>query len=229
TCRGGRSMFHLALVDPSNPSIETCNGPHIAETRRMTSMALAHTIPARLRHGLSTEQLGLHQPFGYWSRRKAAVALIFTVQLPWLLVAATRSPETALVLGLATVVWMWAMVRSRALRGWSVRLPAEAVADLLRIFGPVALGVTAWLMVLGRNWQGPLAAQATTLVVLIGQALFWRGRPASWVRIVGSPSTLGAAVGTFEQCLDLLGHDGCRYAPFRADRPEPDAWARRMR
>ncbi|MBL1216855.1 MAG: sugar transferase [Planctomycetes bacterium] len=175
-------------------------------------------------------EAGRDRPFGYWRRRKLAVSLISLAHLPaigW--VAAGHQPLLSLILAIAMFSWILAVVRSHALRGWSVRLPAEVVADLLRACVPITTVTCFCASVLGLSLLGPLVVNTMALSLLCLQTLFLRGRPRSWVRIIGSPSNLGAAVGTFDQCMDLLGRDGCRFAPFRADRPQPEAWARRIR
>lgn len=167
-------------------------------------------------------------PFGYWKRRRMAIALLLLAHLPIIAWASHRAPVVAFALGAGFFAWMWTLARSRALRGWSVRLPAEVVADLLRVLLLVGVPSTALAWLAGEPAWLPAALHGGTFAALTAQALFFRGKPASWVRILGSPSNLGAAVSTFDQCLDLLGHAGCRFAPFRADRPEPQAWERRI-
>lgn len=173
--------------------------------------------------------IGASLPFGYWKRRRMAVALLMLTHIPVIAWAATRAPVVSAALSAGFFAWMWTLARTRALRGWSVRLPAEVIADLLRVLLLVGTPAAALAWLTGEPIWLPLLLQGITFAALAGQALFFRGKPASWVRILGSPSNLGAAVGTFDQCLDLLGHAGCRFAPFRADRPEIDAWERRIR
>ncbi|MFG0328445.1 MAG: sugar transferase [Phycisphaerales bacterium] len=180
------------------------------------------------RFGL-VRRLGFAQRSGYWWRRKVAMAIIATISLPYIAWTAALEPLSAIVVGLAFVAWTFAVAHTRTLRGWSARLPAEAVADLLRIGLPITIGSAATLVWLDRPLAGPMALQVLIGGSLILQALFLRGQSATWIRIVGSPSSLGAAVETFDQCMDLFGRDGCRFALFRADRPDPDAWERRMR
>lgn len=170
-----------------------------------------------------------HVPFGYWRRRKLAVGLVVLVHLPFLAWASAKAPGLAAVLALAMLAWTRFVTRSHVLRGWTVRLPAESVADLLRVALPIVLGSITAALWLNAAWIVPFAVESFVLFVLIVQTLFWRGRPKSWVRILGSPSNLGAAVSTFDQCMDLLGHDGCRFATFRADRPDYEGWERRIR
>lgn len=167
-------------------------------------------------------------PFGYWKRRRMAVALLMLSHIPVIAWASHRAPLLAFTLAAGFFAWMWTLAQTRALRGWSVRLPAEVIADLLRVLLLAGVPSTGVLWLAGDPLWLPLALHGTTFAALCAQALFFRGKPASWVRILGSPSNLGAAVSTFDQCLDLLGHAGCRFAPFRADRPEPEAWERRI-
>ena len=155
--------------------------------------------------------------------------MVSGVQLPAILAAAFLEPRLSLVLAMSYVGWMVVLARTRVLRAWTVRLPAETIADLLRILVSILLIQTFILWWSYIPQVGAIALQITTFLVLSFQALFMRGKPASWVRILGSSSNLGAAVGTFDRCMDLLGRDGCRFAPFRADRPEPEAWERRIR
>jgi len=171
---------------------------------------------------------GLNQPFGYWKRRKIAAGIIATVHLPFVLATSTVWPIGSVYLGLSMILWMYLMARTHTLRGWTVRLPAESIADLLRILVPIVPALYILVRLSGEPTWPILAAEGMTFFGLTCQALFWRGRPKSWVRILGSPSNLGASVATFQQCMDLLGRDGCRFATFRADRPEPEAWARRI-
>lgn len=175
-------------------------------------------------------EAGRDRPFSYWRRRKLAISLISLAHIPaigW--VAAGHRPLLSIILAIAMLSWLVAVIRTHALRGWSVRLPAEVVADLLRAFIPITAVTCFGTWVLGLSLTAPLTVNILALCLLCFQTLFLRGRPRSWVRILGSPSNLGAAVGTFDQCMDLLGRDGCRFAPFRADRPQHEAWARRIR
>jgi len=184
-----------------------------------------HRVVRRLRflRGAGSKQL-----CGYWKRRKTAVALLSAVQLPAMIWAALYQPRMSVMLGLGFMIWLAVLVRSHMVRGWSVRLPAEVVADLLNVALP-AIGISVLLCVLThRPIVLILVVHGFSFFLLSVHALFWRGRPKAWVRIVGSPSNCGAAVRTFGQCMDLLGRDGCRFAPFRADRPEPEAWERRI-
>jgi len=126
------------------------------------------------------------------------------------------------------MLWMYLMARTHTLRGWTVRLPAESIADLLRIVLPITPIFIVYIALSGEPVWPVVLCEFGTFVVLTGQALFLRGEPKSWVRILGSPSNLGASVNTFEQCMDLLGRNGCRFATFRADKPEPEAWERRI-
>ncbi|MCC6908294.1 MAG: sugar transferase [Phycisphaerales bacterium] len=184
------------------------------------------SLPLAMR---TRRNLGASLPFGYWKRRRMAVALLMLTHIPVIAWAATRAPVVSVALSAGFFAWMWTLARTRALRGWSVRLPAEVIADLLRVLLLVGAPAAALAWLAGEPIWLPVLLQGFTFAALAGQALFFRGKPASWVRILGSPSNLGAAVGTFDQCLDLLGHAGCRFAPFRADRPEIDAWERRIR
>lgn len=194
----------------------------------------AARVPGRrLVRALIPAHAGAKQPFGYWSRRRTAVGLASLVQLPPIAVLAMQSENrvhvmTSLTLSVALLAWMLTLIHSHTLRGWSVRLPAEAVADLLRIGIPLSILASLGTAHIGGNPWLVAGLQVATFCVLTAQALFWRGRPASWVRILGSPSHLGAAVSTFEQCMDLLGRNGTRFAPFRADKPEFEAWERRI-
>lgn len=187
----------------------------------------------RLLRTLAPVHAGSAHPFGYWSRRRRAVALTGLVQVPPLAAMALGATNlgderTSLVLAAALLWWILALIHTHTLRGWSVRLPAEAVADLLRVGIPVTLATGAWLVTQEQSPWLVMALQGLTFCALTAQALFWRGKRASWVRILGSPSHLGAAVSTFGQCMDLLGREGTRFAAFRADKPEFDAWERRI-
>lgn len=155
--------------------------------------------------------------------------MVSAVQLPAILVASFVEPLLALALAGVYIAWMTVLARSRLLRAWTVRLPVETIADLLRVlfFTLAVQGLVLWLCYLPQ--LAAIGVQVLTFLVLTVHALFLRGAPASWVRILGSSSNLGSAVSTFDRCMDLLGREGCRFAPFRADRPEPEAWERRIR
>jgi len=176
----------------------------------------------------AARRLGLNQPFGYWKRRKVAGGMIGLIHLPAILATCNTMPVNAAAIALSAFLWLHLMARTHTLRGWTVRLPAESIADLLRITLPLAPALYVLVRLLGEPGWPIVLTEAMTFFGLTNQALFWRGRPRSWVRILGSPSGLNASVNTFGQCMDLLGRDGCRFAPFRADKPEPDAWARRI-
>ena len=190
----------------------------------------AVAIPAVRGHALlyGPRKSGATLPFGYWKRRKIATAIITSIQLPFIAWSSVHAPAASMTLGLGFFAWFATIAWSRTLRGWSVRLPAEVVADLLRVLALVVPVTAAPFLLAGETAWPAAMLQGVTFVALVAQALFFRGKPASWVRILGSPSNLGAAVGTFDQCLDLLGREGCRFAPFRADKPEPEAWSRRI-
>jgi len=212
------------------------------------------TIPPTMNSAIAVDRAGPHGPPAVGSaaagvaapvttqvhrrrlrrRRREAFGLVIGLHLlaaaSTIVIAPTATfPLDAVVLASSMLVWIAALRWWRLLRGWSVRLPAESVADLVRVAAPLALVGVAVLAVSGGRVGVFLALQALIFTALCIQTMFRRGAPASWVRIVGSPSSLGAAVRTFEQCCDLLGRDGCRFAPFRADRPEPEAWRRRIR
>ncbi len=159
--------------------------------------------------------------------------------MPAAILVSADAPFVAALIALTTFVWMAFVSRTHAIRGWTVRLPAETVADLIRTAFPITIiGAAIMLLMLTlvphthenqfHPWAWWIGINLLTFLGLTFQALFRRGRPASWVRIVGSPSNLGAAVGTFDQCMDLLGRDGCRFAPFRADKPDLNDWERRI-
>lgn len=200
-------------------TLEWWNVTGVQLTRAVQSLPLA----VRLRRNF-----GASPPFGYWKRRRMAVALLMLTHIPVIAWAAQHAPVDSVALSIGFFAWIWTLARTRALRGWSVRLPAEVIADLLRVLLLVGIPSCALAWLAGEPIWLPVFLQGLTVAALTGQALFFRGKPASWVRILGSPSNLGAAVGTFDQCLDLLGSAGCRFAPFRADRPEPQAWERRI-
>lgn len=173
-------------------------------------------------------QLGNSKPYGYWKRRKIAIAILSLIQLPVVAWYSYIDYMPGLIMGIGFILWMTVLIRSHTLRGWSVRIPAEVIADLLRVTIPVVTISSLILILAGHSFFIPLIIHGLTFTGLAIHTLFWRGRPKSWVRILGSPSNLGAAVSTFGQCMDLLGRDGCRFAPFRADKPEPEAWKRRI-
>ncbi len=166
---------------------------------------------------------------GFQRRFSRAAAIVLLAHVPVLAFAlAVENLPVSLGLAASMLLWIVTLHESRTLRGWAVRLPAEAVADLITALLAIMLAVCVPLLALGEAVWPIMLAGHLAFAGLTFQALFVRGRRRAWVRIVGSPSHLGASVTTFQQCSELLGRDACRFAPFRADRPEPEAWSRRI-
>ncbi len=211
---GGGRMDHEKNYNPS---------PSLTLPFRRPKRSLGWRIARRL-----ARRAGLNQPFGYWRRRKTSSAIIAMFHIPAIAITAIAFPIESLLLSISMMSWFYFMARSHTLRGWSVRLPAESVADLLHIMLPMTPLLMFCAKMTGEPMWPIFCIESAVLCGLIAQSLFWRGKPKSWVRILGSPSNLGASVNTFGQCMDLLGREGCRFAAFRADKPEPEAWARRI-
>jgi len=125
------------------------------------------------------------------------------------------------LLGIASTILCAALVtQSRVIRGWSMRVMSEPIADLLRFGFLIAFVDLVVAFVLRLEWMYVAFAVVLTFVFLIGQVTVWRRRVlragTSKVVIVGQRKNYDHARRVLNLCSDLIGRhaiERCRVGP----------------
>ncbi|MBL1217095.1 MAG: hypothetical protein D8M59_06315 [Planctomycetes bacterium] len=165
-----------------------------------------------------------------YRRERYALLIVMAGHIPaWIPVALSQQHVLAhaiLAIG-STIAWAAFVTQGRAIRGWSMRVMSEPIADILRIavgMSFVYLGVAAYLVfsdellnfeVLSVGSMIPIGASLTlTTALLVIQVTWWRRRvqdhKISDVVIFGSRLDSSNAMRVFRNCGDLFGQSKMR-------------------
>lgn len=147
-----------------------------------------------------------------YRRERYALLIVMAGHIPAWYPVFTNEPHlfTCAIMAIAsTIAWAAFVTQGRAIRGWSMRVMSEPIADLIRI----ALGLTAAYITAALLLHLPLlpilASLFLTTVLLILQVTWWRCRvqdhKISDVIIFGSRHDSSNAMRVFRKCGDLFG------------------------
>src|SRR5690606_30316601 len=167
--------------------------------------------------------VGIHREhMALFRRQRLALILIVTGQLPaWAPVALApvdlQLPAAGLAIATA-IAWTAMVTQGRALRGWSMRVMAEPIADVLR--AGIAITVVAGLFGLLIDpivVQYTLIASALTAALLILQIVWWRKRAhlhrLPEVVVFGNQEDYHQARFIVNNCTDIIGRQSIVRSP----------------
>ncbi len=164
---------------------------------------------------------GIHRDrLSLFRRQRLALILISLGQLPaWIpvMLGDTSYMWISLISVCSIILWTARITQGRALRGWSMRVMAEPIADVLRVGLLVtAVSSVAVLLIPAINLLWMLASIFTTCALLIVQVTWWRSRleQANRVDVVifASRSDYHKAQHILRNCSDLFGRQRTRRA-----------------
>jgi len=175
-------------------------------------LPLVMVVPILLA-GIYRERMSLFR------RKRLAVILILLGQIPaWISITIGSGYYMAsAILSIGSIVLWTAMVaQGRILRGWSMRVIAEPIADVIRagtLIGGASLVVS---LVLGINAWWVLGSVALTSLLLIIQVTWWRRRleraNTAEVVVFASRDDYHRAQRVLQNCADLFGRQRTRRA-----------------
>ncbi len=163
---------------------------------------------------------GIHREhMSLFRRQRLALILIAIGHAPfWIPITSSgqHHMRAALLAIISVMIWSALITQKRALRGWSIRVLAEPIADVLRI----TVFLTVLNVVGGYVLDLPLlyiiASQAITTCLMITQVTWWRRRLESVgvadVIVFGTREGYHHAARVFDNCADLFGRHQTRRA-----------------
>lgn len=110
----------------------------------------------------------------------------------------------------SSIVWAGLVAQGRTIRGWTLRVMSEPIADLLRISLVLTPAVSIFAVVSGLNLVYVLASSLLTMFLLILQVTVWRrryeaSRPLPHVVVFGDRKEYEETERILRNCADLLG------------------------
>ncbi len=163
---------------------------------------------------------GIHrEKMSLFRRQRLAVILIAMGQIPaWIPVALGQShPMAAALLSIGSIIFWTAMVtQGRLLRGWSMRVMAEPITDVIRVTAIIALGSIVLGIIFQLNLWWVLASVSGTSFLLILQVTWWRRRLERVnqmnVVVFANREDYHKAQRVLQNCADLFGRHRTRRA-----------------
>jgi len=160
-----------------------------------------------------------HEQMSLYRRQRLAVLLITVGQVPaWvplLMGQGHVSAGVALSIG-SMILWTALITQGRALRGWSMRVTAEPIADVLRIGFLVSVLSLIFCLPFGVMAWWVLASTITTTAFLVLQLTWWRRRLErvnhSDVIIFANREDYHKTQQILNNCADLFGRQRTRRA-----------------
>ncbi len=164
--------------------------------------------------------MGIHlEKMALYRRQRLALILIAAGHLPYW-IPVVRGEFGYIWVGLlamsSAIAWSVAVTQGKTLRGWSIRVMAEPIADVIRcglLIVSVQL-VVGWALDLSLLWI--LASGILTTVLLVGQVTWWRRRVAKaklpHVMVFGTRNEFHRAHAVLDNCADIYGREAIQRA-----------------
>ncbi len=160
-----------------------------------------------------------HEQMSLYRRQRLAVLLIAVGQVPaWvpLLLGQGNVPAGVTLSIGSMILWTALITQGRSLRGWSMRVTAEPIADVLRIGFLVGVLSILFSLIFGVSALWVLGSTLSTTAFLIVQLTWWRRRLErvnhSDVVVFANREDYHKTQQILNNCADLFGRQRTRRA-----------------